>query len=71
MKTKTCESPECKAEMVFLKNPKSGKMVPVDVDSLSEEDVQELEAEREIQWDNARHVSHYKTCKDPQRFTSR
>lgn len=68
MKTKRCESPKCGAEMVFLKNQKSGKMVPIDVESLSVGDLKSLDLNSEVEYDKDRHVSHFRSCKDVQRF---
>jgi hypothetical protein len=70
MRTKPCES--CETEMVFLRNYDTGRWVPVDVDSLTEDDVRDLEdrhAPNPSYSKDRGHVSHYETCDDPDRFS--
>lgn len=72
LKTATCREESCKAPMVWLvSNRDPAKNVPVDADSLSDDDVELLERREPVTFDPARHVSHFKTCKTPQRFTGR
>lgn len=69
-----CVEDTCKAEFIFLDNPASGNRVPVDVDSLSEDEVAEIALTKRtdgITYDPERHVSHFKTCTKPGRFTRR
>lgn len=59
----TCREEACGAYLRFLKNPKSGKLVPVDAETTSPEDEE---------YDPALgHVSHFKTCTAPSRFSSK
>lgn len=70
----TCAEETCRAQFIYLKNPKTGKSVPVDVDSLSEDDVAEIEAcgpSSGVEYDENRHVSHFTTCTNPGRFSRR
>ena len=72
MRTSRCDESACKAEIIFLKNPKTDKFVPVDVDSLSEEDQELLDRGEEIAYDSSTgHVSHFKTCSNPRRFSKK
>lgn len=57
-----CHEQSCRARIVFLKNPASGKSVPVDADTVEPDDDEYV---------SARHVSHYKTCSAPDRFSKR
>jgi hypothetical protein len=50
----------CGTRIVFLTNAATGNTVPVDADQVQPVDEQ---------WDRVRHVSHFKTCNDPNRFT--
>ena len=55
-----CTSGLCRARIIFLKNPLTGKSVPCDADLVKPEDQE---------YDKARHISHFKTCADPNRFS--
>src|SRR5262245_57985022 len=67
MRTTKCREERCKEEFVWLKTEKA-KNCPVDVESLSEEDVELLELGEEVIYRPREHVSHFKTCKNPGRF---
>jgi hypothetical protein len=54
-----CREPSCRARIVYLRTP-AGKNMPVDADSVLAEDAT---------YDAKRHVSHFKTCKKPNRFS--
>jgi hypothetical protein len=49
-----CKS--CQARIVFLENPATGRVVPVDADTVEAFD---------DAFDSSRHTSHFKTCSDP------
>jgi len=53
-----CREPTCAARMIFLPT-RNGSNMPIDADSVSADDVV---------FDPPRHVSHYATCKKPNRF---
>ena len=55
-----CREPKCRARIIFLENPASGKKVPVDADTVEADDEQYVPT---------RHVSHFKTCTAPNRFS--
>jgi hypothetical protein len=57
----TCKDPDCRAEIVFLRNPKTGASIPCDVATVGEQD---------RQYDPKRHVSHFTTCKRPNNFSA-
>jgi hypothetical protein len=70
MRTKTCREASCGVEFVWLDSVKSpGKFVPVDVDTLSEEDVELLERGEPVAYDERRHVSHFRTCTEANTFS--
>jgi len=55
-----CREDACRARIIFLENPETGKKVPVDADTVEADDTE---------YDGARHTSHFKTCKAPNRFS--
>jgi len=67
MKRKNCEA--CRVAIVFLQNPKTGKFVPVDLVSITEHEMAKIVADEDVEYRSDVHVSHYKTCTDPGRFT--
>jgi hypothetical protein len=71
MKTSECRERECRAAIVFLSSLTAiGKKVPVDVESLNEEDIEMLDRGEEVGFQRARgHVSHFTSCKNPKRFS--
>jgi hypothetical protein len=54
-----CSEPSCRAEIVFLRTA-TGALMPIDVATVGPDDTT---------YDAARHTSHYKTCKKPNRFS--
>ncbi|MGH9641472.1 MAG: hypothetical protein ACRD3Q_03520 [Terriglobales bacterium] len=50
----------CQARIIFLESPATGKRVPVDADTVEADDQA---------YDSSRHVSHFTTCSDPNRFS--
>lgn len=55
----SCRS--CKADIVFLRTA-AGKTMPVNADTVEPGDTE---------FEYGRHVSHYSTCNDPERFRKR
>ena len=49
----------CRTRIIFLQSPSSDKKVPVDADTVEPED--------EV-YEHGRHVAHFGTCSDPERF---
>lgn len=68
---KPCAELTCHGLLAFLRNAETGRLVPADWDTLSTEEKEHYEAGREICFIPEKHVSHYKTCKNPNRFTRR
>lgn len=66
---KTCVEKNCGMKFYYIKNQETSKFIPVDVDSLSEDDIQKLQRFDTVYYDKTRHVSHFKTCKNPNRFS--
>jgi len=67
--------------MIFLFNPKTKAMVPVDYSSLSADEVtlinsapkkrSDFNADVCLCYNDQRHVSHFKTCKKPDLFSGK
>lgn len=57
--------------MIKLENKKTKKIVPVNIDSLSAEDWELFNSDQEISYRSGEHISHFKTCTDPDRFSSK
>lgn len=57
LRTVLCKS--CQKKIIFLRTA-NGKRMPVDADQVSQDD---------SHYDPSRHVSHFKTCNDPNRFS--
>lgn len=55
-----CREESCRKPLIWLKNPATGKTVPVDASSVGAMDTEYV---------SGRHVSHYKTCTAPNRFS--
>lgn len=53
-----CREETCRARMVYLPT-RNGSTMPVDADTVDADDVL---------YEPPRHVSHFKTCKKPNRF---
>ena len=64
---KQCEA--CATELIFLENPKTGKFVPVEIESIDEDELMSIDMGEEIQYRAGAHVNHYLNCTDPNRFT--
>lgn len=55
-----CREPSCGKPIIWLKNPATGKTVPVDAATVEASDTEYVKG---------RHVSHFKTCTAPNRFS--
>jgi len=55
-----CRENACRARIIFLENPETGKKVPVDADTVEADDNEYVKG---------RHVSHFTTCTAPKRFS--
>lgn len=73
MKTSRCRESTCKAEFVWLVSAKdASKHVPVDLDSLNDDDIDALERREEVTFSSeSGHVSHFTTCKAPRQFSKK
>lgn len=68
-KIETCIEPTCGKQFVYVESVRTpGAMVPVDLETLSET---EKQADYPLQFVSGRHVSHFKTCTNPKRFSHR
>lgn len=56
-----CREPSCRKLIVWLTNPATGKTVPVDADT--------VKPEHDHFDSKLGHVSHYKTCTAPNKFS--
>lgn len=66
---KTCAEKNCGMKFYYIKNKETNKFIPVDITSLSEEETNKLQKFGTIFYDETKHVSHFKTCKNPDRFS--
>lgn len=67
-----CAYEPCSKVFYFLLNTKTGKYVPVDADSMTTEEKQDILINKKtIFYDGLRHISHFKTCLDPDRFSKK
>lgn len=57
---KLCDAENCRAPIVMLKDPQTGRAMPVD-------DNDKVVAGEEY-YERGRHSPHWATCKDPNRF---
>lgn len=64
-----CKDPECGAIFYWMINPETGKHIPVDEDSMFESEIMDFKKGNKISYDKTRHVSHFKTCKAPNKFS--
>jgi hypothetical protein len=74
VRTIICASEKCRKEFGYLPNREKGTTVPVDVGSLSEDDLAIMKTtgrSTDVDFDGKRHVSHFYTCLEPQRFSRR
>ena len=71
MKTKHCKS--CDIGVIMLRNPKTDKIVPVDIDTLTETDIINIANNAMVFYrpkgSENPHTSHFLTCNDPNRFS--
>jgi hypothetical protein len=69
----SCREPSCGESIFFIvsaRDPK--KLVPVDADSLNDEDLEALDRGEALTFDRARgHISHFTTCPAAARFSGR
>jgi hypothetical protein len=56
-----CDKPDCRAEIVFLRARKGGR-VPVNADTLSREEYDLLGRGLQVRYQSRWHVSHHCTC---------
>jgi hypothetical protein len=69
-----CRSPKCTGIIVVLPNrykDARSRWIAVDVSSLSEDDIARIQTAHSnsaVDYERGRHVSHYKTCLDVERF---
>lgn len=56
-----CREPSCRARIVWLKTA-TGANMPCDADTVEADD---------DEYDATKHVSHFKTCRAPNRFSGR
>ncbi len=65
-----CKEPTCKREIFFLFNQETGNTVPVDPDSMLEEEIYRYKTGSDtVYFDKSYHVSHFKTCRKPDNFS--
>jgi hypothetical protein len=57
-----CREESCKKPIIYLRNPATGKDVPVDAATVEATDTEYVKG---------RHVSHFTTCTAPGRFSKR
>jgi len=58
---------DCPTEIAWTKT-RAGKNMPVDADSLTEEDVETIRAGEELPYRHGEHVSHFETCPAAAKF---
>ncbi len=64
-----CNEPTCGKKIFFLFNQKTNRTIPVDADSMSEDEINDyLLRKRTVYFDSSRHLSHFKSCKAPSKF---
>ncbi len=70
----TCRELTCHGLFAYLRgafNAKTGRHanVPVDWDTMSNDEKEAYEREEALEYEKGRHVSQFLTCKNPKRFT--
>lgn len=65
-----CSKPQCAKPIAFLPT-KTGKTMPVDEDSLSIQDMADIEDGKPVLYDGKRHVSHFGTCQFASQFSKK
>lgn len=68
-KPKVCSEPNCLTEFYYLRNEKTGKYIPVDLSSINDKELLTLQNFGTVLYDSTRHISHFKTCKNPNKFS--
>ena len=63
-----CKEDNCDGTFIYLINPETGKSVPVDYHTITEEEFK-IMATEQVYYNKLHHVSHFKTCKNPNRFS--
>jgi hypothetical protein len=69
-KPSRCTDRECRAEIAWLPT-KNGSRAPVEIDSLSEDDISALEAKIPVLFRPQEHKNHFITCPGAERFRKR
>lgn len=65
-----CKEPDCGKEIIFLFNRETGKTVPVDLDSMKEEEIyRHKNRTAKVYYNKSYHISHFKTCSKPFDFS--
>ncbi len=62
-----CREPTCKASIAFVRTRK-GNLMPVNIESLSESDINSLEHGEEVQYRYKEHVPHHPFCPGADKF---
>lgn len=57
----------CDAAIAFLKT-KSGKPMPVDIETVNEQEKQKLVNGEDVPFEFGRHISHFATCPEAKKF---
>jgi hypothetical protein len=64
-----CNEHTCGKRIFFLYNQKTKRTVPVNADTMSEDEIKDyLLRKRTVYFDSSRHVSHFKSCTAPNKF---
>ena len=66
-----CRENKCGKEIYFAINAETDKTIPVDADSMTQDEIDWASRGLEWDYDKTRHISHYKTCTNPNRFSKR
>jgi hypothetical protein len=67
-----CSYSPCSKDICFILNPKTNKLVPVDADSMTNEELKAFnDSEVVVCYNPVHHVSHFKTCLNPNLFSKR
>lgn len=64
-----CNEHSCRKKIYFLYNQKTRRTVPVNADSMSEDEINDyLLHKRTVYFDGSKHVSHFNSCTAPNKF---
>lgn len=67
-----CEYKPCSKVFYFLLNEATGNLIPVDAETISKDEMNQLLIDpKSVHYNKSRHISHFKTCLDPNRFSKR